>query len=270
MPPNFTRFIIVCILFTSHCCYSQYEKNWEQDTCTNTPLNIPVFISSQNGSFKIDWEAIEEKKKGKRRPLKEIHCIVRDNTGIVGHYEGNDSILSHCAFSTDTPIVSVEFFIKYYQIGLDPRIQCRYKPVDVKLPTSEDNIINQTIQVQPDHDMFVFRCLEESYSAKRLNGLLLGPRASYINVKNYYLNVKKRRISTGDSWLRKLSFCTLKNRHGFVRIDPDYYYIDKKRNIYSGRELIKLKKIPLSFDLRSSQFRKDYNYRLYYKNKKGA
>lgn len=252
---------------------AQIEYEWDQDTCTNTPLEVPISVvqhTTESSTYQLEWKSIEANKPGRRRPLKEIHCVVRDNSGIIAHYEGGDSIMSHCSFQTNQQTVSVEFSIKYYQIGVDPRLQCRYEPIKLNLPDSKDKQISKTVRVMPDQDIYVFRCPDQNYSSKYIDAFLLGPKASYINIEDFYLNKRKRRILSADDWLKKLSFCTLKNRHGFVRIDPHYYYKDKQNNTYLGSELIQLKELPKSFDLKSHQFKKDYNNRLYYKSKKGA
>lgn len=227
-------------------------------------MDVSLSLTLENASTKtyaLSWEVLESSLR-KLGSQEELHCFVRDNSGLVGHYQGMSSPMTFCYFQTADKAVDVFFCVRTKQFPIDSS-------------PNRSNIVN--IQRM---DYIGFQCDRSEYAAVKLSlkhnhttavSLKNNTRILYLSHRNahamypdemprmgcfydmclcldrYYINRRTGRILPGRRWMARKSVEGLINRSRLEMIDPDATYRFKDGVELTGAEVIKKRKASMLY-----------------------
>ncbi|MBL6668417.1 MAG: hypothetical protein ISP69_07045 [Crocinitomicaceae bacterium] len=246
-------------------------------------------------SYSISWQDTIGVKKGfspQNRPY-ELKMIVRSADTIVGSYTGLSTQLRSCNFITNAKEVTIHFWLDKNQfytkkvprkldsdsikakdkdfIAIEAinalefsemfKTRSEYDAIKINLNKTNQNIIDGY-----DHKTVILELNPNIVWLDYINKRALNPDPmprmgpTYKNVmalNRYLLNRETGKIKKGKHWLlfngvRKC--CEI----DFAIIDPQLEYKDKSGNTFSGKSLVKSKKIDLN-SFHYNEFKSIYN-----------
>ena len=222
-------------------------------------LSINLTLTLENASaqtYSLSWEVLDTSSR-QLGPNEELHCFVRDQSGLIGVYQGLSTPMTHCDFQSEEKRITVFFKV-------------RDKQFPNSAPSSTDTS-HMTVVVQRI-DIMRFQCDQSEYEAFKLNlgqnyssmvTLKNNERILYLSHRNanamfpnempqlgcfynltlcldrYYINRTTGRILPGRRWMARKSVKRLIHNSRLELINPEATYRFKDGIELTGHELIK-------------------------------
>jgi hypothetical protein len=231
------------------------------ETFDVNPLEIEYSISYADVEldyYEISWSVplIDSISKAEGQlPYLELHCFVRDSSGMIGFYEGLSTPMQYCNFQTNDSIVEVFFRLRKIPFSssnagsVDGRISVKTKgPTEPSHRNFEYESVrlnlnsptNRKVTLLNDTNVVIISYGTRS-SMDPLGMPIAGSIDAYgvISLDRYYLNIKTGRIATGQKWIdQKGPRKICQNIDQFLLVSPSIKYADENNNQYLGSELI--------------------------------
>jgi hypothetical protein len=233
-----------------------------------SPLEIECSITYEDAEldyYSISWSVplIDSIAKAEGElPRTELHCFVRDSSGIIGFYRGLSTPMQFCYFQTKDSIVEVFFRLRRMSYTRDSitiigatngtywkdiftkssHRGSEFERVLLSVNSTKNRkliLLNDTNTVLISHGT---RPSIDPYGQPKLGSIF----SSVISLDRYYISIKTGRIATGQKWIdRKGPGKIVRNSDQFILVVPSVKYVDKKNNHYQGSEFIKSGRVKL-------------------------
>lgn len=256
---------ITSVLFFCVLCLTLNAQEFERVEPFNlSPLTIECSITLEDKAddyYSIYWSVslIDSIAKAEGElPRTELHCFVRDSSGVIGYYTGLSAPMQFCDFQTKDSTVEVFF---------------RWR----KIPYTDDSVNNivsleRDLFTNPSHRSSEFESVFLSVHSTTNRKLTLlndtntvvishGTRSrvdpygqpilgssfsSVISLDRYYVNIKTGRIAAGQKWIdRKGPKIMVQNYDQFILVSPSKNYLNKNNKHYLGLALIQSGRVNL-------------------------
>lgn len=222
-------------------------------------MEVELSLTLENAAtrtYALSWEVLESSLR-KLGSQEELHCFVRDNSGLIGYYQGMSSPMTFCYFQTTENTVDIFFCVRPKQFlnSSSPdrpdivQIQrlahigfhcdkSEYYPITIKLNrnhTSAVSLKNNTRILQLSHRNEQAMYPDEMPHLGCFYDMCLC-------LDRYYINRQTGRILPGRRWMARKSVRQLIQRTSLEMIDIDAVYRFNDGVEMTGAEVIKKRK----------------------------
>ena len=266
---------ITSVLFFCLVCLALNAQGFERvEPLDLSPLNIECSITLEDGEddyYSIYWSVplIDSIAKAEGElPRTELHCFVRDSSGVFGYYTGLSAPMQFCYFQTKDSTVEVFFrwrripYAYYTQDSTEIIVSAlRLSPFDkTSHRGSEFESVLLSVHSTTNRKLTLLNdtnTVRISYGThSRIDrydplghpyALPIGSIYSgVITLDRYYVSMKTGRIATGKQWVdRKGPKKMVQNYDQFILVSPSKHYINKNNKHYLGSALIQSGRVNL-------------------------